>query len=42
LADALIEYTTLVGILVLAVIATIVAIGLGVSGQWTTINGLLP
>jgi pilus assembly protein Flp/PilA len=39
---ALIEYTTLIGILVLAVIATAIAVGIWVSGQWTTVNGLLP
>jgi len=38
---ALIEYTTLIGILVLAVLVTIIAVGIWVSGQWTTLNGLL-
>jgi hypothetical protein len=33
---------TLIGILVLAVIATAIAVRIWVSGQWTTVNGLLP
>jgi pilus assembly protein Flp/PilA len=39
---ALVEYTTLIGILVVAVIATILGVGGWVSGQWTTFLGLLP
>ena len=35
---ALIEYTVLLGILVVAVIATIVAVGGWVNGQWTALN----
>ena len=39
---ALIEYTTLIGILVVAVLLTIIAVGLWMSGVWTTLIGLLP
>ena len=39
---ALVEYTALVGLLVVAVIAIIVAVGSWVSGQWATVNRLLP
>jgi len=39
---ALIEYTVLLGILVVAVIATITLVGTWVSGQWTSLNGALP
>jgi len=35
---SLIEYTVLLGILVVAVIATIGAVGTWVNGQWTTLN----
>jgi len=35
---ALIEYTVLLGILVVAVIATIVAVGQWVNGKWTALN----
>src|SRR5689334_5486767 len=35
---ALIEYTVLLGILVVAVIATIVAVGGWVSGKWTAVT----
>ena len=35
---ALIEYTVLLGILVVAVIATIVAVGVWVNGKWTTLQ----
>ena len=35
---ALIEYTVLLGILVVAVIATIVAVGGWVNGRWTALN----
>ena len=38
---ALIEYTVLLGILVVAVVATIVAVGGWVNGQWTTLNGAI-
>ena len=39
---ALIEYTVLLGILIVAVIATIGLVGTWVSGQWTTLQGALP
>jgi pilus assembly protein Flp/PilA len=39
---ALIEYTVLLGILIVAVIATITLVGTWVSGQWTTLNSSLP
>jgi len=35
---ALIEYTVLLGILVVAVIATIGAVGTWVNGRWTALN----
>jgi len=35
---ALIEYTVLLGILVVAVIATIAAVGKWINGQWTALN----
>ena len=35
---ALIEYTVLIGILLVAVIATIVGVGNWVSNKWTTLN----
>ena len=38
---ALIEYTVLIGILLVAVIATIVTVGNWVSNQWTTLNNTL-
>jgi len=39
---ALIEYTVLLGILVVAVITTIGAVGTWVNGRWTTFNAALP
>ena len=39
---ALIEYTTLIGLLVVAVLLVIIAVGLWVSGIWQTTFGLLP
>ena len=39
---ALIEYTVLLGILVVAVIATIGLVGTWVSNQWTTLQTSLP
>jgi pilus assembly protein Flp/PilA len=39
---ALIEYTVLLGILVVAVIATIVAVGGWINGKWTALNASLP
>jgi pilus assembly protein Flp/PilA len=38
---ALIEYTVLLGILVVAVIATIVAVGVWVNGKWSALNAKL-
>ena len=38
---ALIEYTVLLGILVVAVIATIVAVGGWINGRWTAMNAAL-
>ena len=35
---ALIEYTVLLGILVVAVIVTITAVGSWVNGKWTALN----
>jgi pilus assembly protein Flp/PilA len=35
---ALIEYTVLLGILVVAVIATIVAVGVWVNGKWNALQ----
>ena len=39
---ALIEYTVLLAILLVAVIATITLVGTWVSGQWTALNASLP
>ncbi len=39
---ALVEYTVLLGILVVAVIATIALVGTWVSGQWSDLNSKLP
>ena len=36
---ALIEYTVLLGIMVVAVIATIIAVGGWINGRWTLLNG---
>jgi pilus assembly protein Flp/PilA len=38
---ALIEYTVLLGILVVAVIAIILAVGKWINTQWTTLNTAL-
>jgi pilus assembly protein Flp/PilA len=38
---ALIEYTVLLGVLVVAVIATIVAVGVWVNGKWSALNAQL-
>ncbi|MBV8443844.1 MAG: Flp family type IVb pilin [Hyphomicrobiales bacterium] len=35
---ALIEYTVLLGIIMVAVVATIGLVGTWISGQWTTVN----
>ena len=39
---ALLEYTVLLGILLVAVIATITLVGAWISGQWSTLNSSLP
>jgi pilus assembly protein Flp/PilA len=39
---ALLEYTVLLGILLVAVIATITLVGAWISGQWTTLHSSLP
>ena len=39
---SLIEYTVLVGIVTVAVIATIVLVGGWITGQWTALNAALP
>jgi pilus assembly protein Flp/PilA len=39
---ALLEYTVLLGILLIAVIATITLVGGWISGQWTALNAALP
>jgi pilus assembly protein Flp/PilA len=39
---AMIEYTVLLGIITAAVIATIVLVGIWVSGQWTNFYAALP
>jgi pilus assembly protein Flp/PilA len=38
---ALVEYTVLLGIMLVAVITTIVAVGNWVGIQWTSLNGAL-
>lgn len=39
---ALIEYTVLLGILLVAVIATIVLVGTWISAKWTALEAALP
>jgi pilus assembly protein Flp/PilA len=39
---ALLEYTVLLGILLVAVIATITLVGAWITGQWTTLQTSLP
>ena len=39
---SLLEYTVLLGILLVAVIATIGLVGGWLSGKWTQLNGALP
>jgi len=39
---ALIEYTVLLGIMLVAVIATIVLVGSWITTQWTTLQAALP
>ena len=38
---ALIEYTVLLGILLIAVVATIISVGSWVNGRWTALNGAI-
>ncbi|PBC19629.1 pilin [Mesorhizobium erdmanii] len=38
---AMVEYTVLLGIITVAVIATVVLVGTWVGGQWTTLNSTL-
>jgi pilus assembly protein Flp/PilA len=38
---ALIEYTVILGILIVAVLAMVIAVGNWVNGIWTTVNGQL-
>ena len=38
---ALVEYTVLLGIMLVAVVATIVTVGTWVSGKWTALNTAL-
>jgi pilus assembly protein Flp/PilA len=39
---ALIEYTVLLGIMLVAVIGTIVTVGTWITGKWTSLSGALP
>jgi pilus assembly protein Flp/PilA len=39
---SLLEYTALLGILLVAVIVTITLVGGWINGQWTALNGALP
>ncbi|AZO65932.1 MAG: Flp family type IVb pilin [Mesorhizobium sp.] len=39
---AMVEYTILLGIITVAVIATIILVGTWVTGQWTTLQAALP
>ena len=39
---AMIEYTVLLGIITVAVITTIIAVGTWVGGEWTALNDALP
>ena len=38
---ALIEYTVLIGLMLVGVVATVTLVGTWVGGQWTTLNGVL-
>ena len=38
---SLIEYTVLLGVLLIAVIAIITAVGAWINGQWTTLNSAI-
>jgi len=37
----MVEYTVLLGIITVAVIATVIGVGTWVGGQWTTLNTTL-
>ena len=39
---AMVEYTVLLGIITVAVIATVILVGTWVTGQWTTLQAALP
>jgi pilus assembly protein Flp/PilA len=39
---ALLEYTVLIAIMLVAVIATITLVGGWITGRWTALNGALP
>ncbi|TPI13096.1 Flp family type IVb pilin [Mesorhizobium sp. B4-1-3] len=39
---AMVEYTVLLGIITVAVIATVALVGTWVGTQWTTLNAALP
>jgi pilus assembly protein Flp/PilA len=39
---ALLEYTVLLGILLVAVTGTITLVGGGINGSWTSLHGALP
>jgi pilus assembly protein Flp/PilA len=39
---AMVEYTVLLGIITVAVIATVVLVGAWVSGKWVALNAALP
>ncbi|MER9726048.1 MULTISPECIES: Flp family type IVb pilin [unclassified Mesorhizobium] len=39
---AMVEYTILLGMITVAVIATIILVGAWVTGQWTTLQAALP
>ncbi|MER8437770.1 Flp family type IVb pilin [Mesorhizobium sp. M1312] len=39
---AMVEYTILLGIITVAVIASIIIVGAWVGTQWTTLSGALP
>ncbi|TPM15961.1 Flp family type IVb pilin [Mesorhizobium sp. B2-3-5] len=39
---AMVEYTVLLGIITVAVIATVILVGTWVAGRWTALNAALP
>ena len=39
---AMVEYTVLLGIITVAVIATVILVGTWVTGRWTALNAALP